>query len=230
MVHQTDLAVGRLLAALDQMKLADNTMVVFTADNGGLRFEGRRKQAVTSNAPLRAGKGHLYEGGIREPLIVRWPGVVRHGSVSETPVSSVDFLPTIAEAAGSGAALPRGVDGVSLLPLLRGRDRLKDRALFWHYPHYSNQGGVPSSAVREGDYKLIEFLEDHRLELFHLGRDLGERENLIRKEPRAAARLHKRLQDWRQSVNAAMPKPNPAYDLAGEDQGLTGKEPPTAPA
>ncbi|MCC6862218.1 MAG: sulfatase [Bryobacterales bacterium] len=229
MVHHTDLATGRLLAVLDELKLADNTVVVFTSDNGGLRFEGARKQAATSNAPLRAGKGHLYEGGIREPLIVRWPGVTPAGSTCPVPVSSVDFLPTLSEAAGSREELPRRVDGVSLLPLLRGRGRIPPRPLFWHYPHYSNQGGVPSSAIREGGYKLIEFLEDGRLELFHLARDPGETRNLVRKEPGVAARLHRRLKSWRESVGAAMPQPNPAYDPAREDQGLAGREPATPP-
>ncbi len=226
MVHHADLATGRLLAALDEMQLGDRTLVLFTSDNGGLRFEGGRTTLVTSNAPLRAGKGHLYEGGIREPLLVRWPGVVKPGSVCEVPVCSVDLLPTICEAAG--ARVPRDVDGVSLVPLLRGRD-LGQRPLFWHYPHYSNQGGVPSSAVREGDYKLIEFLTDGRLELFHLGRDIGERENLVRKEARTAERLHRMLREWRTSVDAAMPAPNPGFDAAREDQGLTGVEPPTPP-
>ncbi len=226
MIHEADAAVGRVLRALDDLRLADRTLVVFNSDNGGLRYEGSRKQSVAVNAPLRAGKGHLYEGGIREPLIVRWPGVVKPGTTCDSPVSSVDFLPTFVEAAG--VKPPGGIDGISIQPLLRGKT-LKPRPLFWHYPHYSNQGGKPSSAVREGDWKLIEFLEDGRLELFHIGRDIGERENLVRREPRVAARLQKLLQDWRISVNAAMPQPNPNYDPAREDQGLTGDEPPTPP-
>ncbi|MBI1896499.1 MAG: sulfatase [Acidobacteria bacterium] len=230
MVHQMDLAVGRVLDALDRMKLAGNTLVMLTSDNGGLRYEGGRKQPVTDNAPWRAGKGHLYEGGIREPLLVRWPGRIRPGSTSDAPVSGIDYLPTVREAAAVREPLPHGVDGVSLMPVLRGTGTLRPRPLFWHYPHYSNQGGVPSSAVREGDWKLLEFLEDGRIELFHLGRDPGERTNLARREAKVAARLHRLLDTWRKSVNAAMPRPNPAYDPARAGQGLTGAEPPTPPA
>jgi arylsulfatase A-like enzyme len=193
------------------------------SDNGGLVYEGSRKEAVTSNAPLRAGKGHLYEGGIREPMMIRWPGVTQAGRICDVPVSSIDFFPTILEMAGAPA--PAGIDGASLASVLRGGTAPRREALFWHYPHYSNQGGVPSGAVRAGDYKLIGFFEDGRLELYNLARDIGEARNLAASEPRRAAHMHDMLVRWRESVGAAMPKPNPNYDPARADQGLTGANP-----
>ena len=164
MVESADDSVGRLLKSLDDAGLSQRTVVFFFSDNGGVRYQGRRKPPVTNNSPLRAGKGHLYEGGIREPLMVRWPGVTHGGSLCDQPVSSVDFVPTICEMTGTR---PRFTDGVSLAGALRG-GKPPERPLFWHYPHYSDQGGAPGGAVRLGDWKLIEFYEDGRLELFHL--------------------------------------------------------------
>lgn len=225
MVESFDTAVGQLRTHLNELEIDDNTVLIVTSDNGGLRFEGSRKQPITDNSPLRAGKGHLYEGGIREPLLVYWPGVTKAGAVVDTPVSSIDYMPTIAEIAGARA--PAGIDGASLAPLLRSRGALKRDALYWHYPHYSNQGGVPSGAIRRGDWKLIHFYEDDRQELFNLAADSSERRNLVAKEPRLAADLFRRLQKWRTSVNAQMPAVNPVYDAAKADQGLVGVEPPT---
>ncbi|MCL5745877.1 MAG: sulfatase, partial [Acidobacteria bacterium] len=225
MVESLDEGVGQVLTAIDRTGMADRTMVMFFADNGGLRYEGKSARSVTDNAPLRAGKGHLYEGGIREPLIVRYPGVSRPGSTVDTPVSSVDFFPTMCDAAG---VAPGDVDGVSLLPLLRG-GTLKPRPLFWHYPHYSNQGGEPGSAIREGDWKLIEFHKDGRRELFNLREDLSEKLNLIEKEPAVARRLAAKLDEWRRKSGAAMPQKNPNADPAWPGWGLTGEEKPTPP-
>jgi arylsulfatase A-like enzyme len=225
MVETLDTSVGQLLKALDDSGQAKDTIVVFFSDNGGVRYQAKRPKPVTNNAPLRAGKGHLYEGGIREPLMIRWPGVTRAGSVIHDPVSSVDFVPTLCEAAG--AKFPK-VDGVSIRPLLEGR-RMPERPLFWHYPHYSDQGGKPGAAVRLGDWKLIEFYEDNRLELFNVKDDIGERRNLINREPARAKKLHGLLSDWRQSVSASMPKANPAYDPARASEELTGYEQPTPP-
>ncbi len=225
MVESADDSMGQLLKALDDSGQAGNTIVIFFSDNGGVRFQGAQPKPVTSNSPLRAGKGHLFEGGIREPLMIRWPGITRPGTTIDTPVSSVDFFPTICDA----AAAPAGtVDGRSLLPLLRGENS-KERPLFWHYPHYSDQGGRPSGAIRLGDWKLIEFYEDGRLELFHLADDAGEQRNLVRREADRAKKLQGMLSDWRHSVNAAMPSPNPQYDPAHSGEGLTGYEPPTPP-
>jgi arylsulfatase A len=223
MIASLDENVGRILKKLDDLDLARHTAIFFMSDNGGVVNEGTRKEPVTSNAPLRAGKGHVYEGGIREPMMVRWPGVTRAGTVNHTPVSSVDFYPTILEMAG--ANILTGGDGASFVPLLRGRS-LRREPLFWHYPHYSNQGGPPAGAVRSGDYKLIEFYEDGRLELYNLARDIGESEDLSKSEPKRAAELHAALKKWRQSVDAAMPTENPKYDPATADQGLAGANPP----
>ncbi len=225
MVETMDTAAGQLLKSLDESGRADQTIVVFFSDNGGVRYQGKRPKPITSNAPLRAGKGHLFEGGIREPLLIRWPGVSKPGAVIDTPVSSVDFFPTFCEAMGVSAGK---VDGVSLRPLLEGRS-IGDRPLFWHYPHYSDQGGRPSSAIRAGDWKLIEFLEDGHLELYNLRDDIGERKNLANREPDRARQLRATLAAWRKSVNASMPKPNPNYDPARSSEGLTGYEPATPP-
>jgi len=200
-------------------------MVIFFSDNGGVRYQARQPRPITSNSPLRAGKGHLFEGGIREPLMIRWPGVTRPGTVIDTPVSSIDFFPTICQAVGTPAG---AVDGRSLLPLLGGNQG-PERPLFWHYPHYSDQGGKPAGAVRLGDWKLLEFYEDGRLELFHLADDPGEQRNLVRREAARAKKLHALLAEWRRSVGAVMPSPNPQYDPARASEELTGYEQPTPP-
>ena len=225
MVESFDQSLSRVRKKLTDAGVASNTIIIVTSDNGGLRYEGASKKLITDNSPLRAGKGHVYEGGIREPLIVYWPGVTKAGEVVDTPVLSIDFFPTMIEMAGLPAR--DRVDGISLVPLLRDGRAPKRDALYWHYPHYSNQGGVPSAAVRQGDWKLIEFYEDGRLELFHLRNDPGEKRNLVKTEPKRAAELHTLLKRWRAEVNAAMPTPNPAYDPAKADQGLTGAEQPT---
>jgi arylsulfatase A-like enzyme len=225
MIEQVDQAMGRLLTAIDDAGVADRTVVVFTSDNGGLRFENNQKEYVTDNTPLRAGKGHLYEGGIRVPSILRWPGVARAGSTSDLPFSTVDYMNTFAMAAG---AMPPRNEGQNLRPLLMG-GRIQPKPLYWHFPHYSNQGSVPSGAVRSGAWKLIEFYEDGRLELFNVVRDIGETRNLIQKEPERAKRLHAMLKKWRQDGQMDMPVPNPNYDPAKADQGLTGVEKPTPP-
>ncbi|WP_321477561.1 sulfatase [uncultured Paludibaculum sp.] len=225
MRESMDQSVGRVMEAVEKSGAADNTLLMFFSDNGGLRYEGKSPSAVTDNAPLRAGKGHLYEGGIREPLIVRYPGVAKPGTVIDAPVCSVDFLPTFAEMAGQQ---PGDVDGVSLLPLLRG-GRLKPRPLFWHYPHYSNQGGAPGSAIREGNWKLIEFHADSRRELFNLADDPGEHRNLIRRQPKIAGQLYAKLDAWRKASGAIMPTRNPNADPAWPGFQLTGEEKPTPP-
>ena len=227
MVESFDQSLGRIRKTLDELGIAGETILIVTSDNGGLRYEGRSKNPVTDNSPLRAGKGHLYEGGIREPLLINWPGVTRPGTVIDTPVSSVDFLPTIMEMAGVAAPGRDAVDGLSLTGELRGRARLRERPLFWHYPHYSNQGGEPGGAVRLGNWKLIEFYDEKRLELFNLAQDQAETRNLVNLEPERAKNLHRLLDDWRRDVEASMPVPNPAYDPATSDQGLTGAEKPT---
>jgi arylsulfatase A-like enzyme len=207
MVESMDRSVGEILRALDELKLAERTIVVFTSDNGGLSVKEGPHTPATSNAPLRAGKGYLYEGGLRVPWIVAGPGIPAR--VSDVPVSSVDLFPTLLEAAG--LKVPSGLDGVSLLPHLKGGAGPERDALFWHYPHYSNQGGRPGGAVRAGTWKLIEHYEDGRLEIFDLAKDPGEADDRAAAEPARAAELRRRLEAWRQSVGAKMPTPNPDY-------------------
>jgi arylsulfatase A-like enzyme len=226
MVEAMDASVGNVLEAVDRAGIADRTMVVFFADNGGLNFEGKGKVKITDNSPLRAGKGHLYEGGIREPLVMRLPGGIKRGTVIHTPVCSVDFLPTFCDMAGLKCG---NVDGVSLAPLLHG-GKLKPRPLFWHYPHYSNQGGEPGSAIRDGDWKLIEFHADGRRELFNLKDDAGEKVNRIARRPEVAKRLAAKLDEWRKQSGAIMPAKNPNADPAWPGFQLTGAERPTPPA
>jgi arylsulfatase A-like enzyme len=219
MVEAMDRAVGKVLKQLDELGLAENTVVIFTSDNGGLSTS---EGSPTSNAPLRAGKGWMYEGGIREPLLVRWPGVIKAGTVTATPVSSPDFFPTVLEIAGSSASTAeRAWDGESLLPVWKG-GTLPERSLFWHYPHYGNQGSAPASAVRHGKWKLIEWLEDGKLELFNLEEDLGETNNLVASESALVTHLKRRLDEWRKQVGALMPVENPAYDPSKPDGRMAG--------
>jgi arylsulfatase A-like enzyme len=214
MVEAMDQAVGKVLAKLDELQLRENTLVIFTSDNGGLSTS---EGWPTSNLPLRAGKGWMYEGGIREPFLVRWPAVIKPGakvapgSDCSTPISSPDLFPTLMEAAQAQPDGQQTRDGVSLVPLLRG-EVLQDRALFWHYPHYGNQGGAPAAAIRRGDWKLIHWYEGDRLELFHLATDLGEQNNVAAKEPERVAKLRAELDHWRAQVGAKLPTPNPAFD------------------
>jgi arylsulfatase A len=208
MVETMDANVGRILQALEDAGVAGNTIVVFYSDNGGLATS---EGWPTTNLPLRAGKGWLYEGGVRVPLIVRWPGVVPPGTVSDVPVRDIDFFPTLADVAHAPLPDSHHVDGVSILPVLRGGTALEPRSLFWHYPHYSNQGGRPGGAVREGDLKLIEFFEDDRLELYDLFADIGEQRNLIAERRHDAERLHQLLRAWRARVGAVVPGQNPDF-------------------
>ena len=208
MTEQMDTAIGRVLAAIDRAGIADRTIVIFMSDNGGLSTaEGHS----TSNLPLRGGKGWLYEGGVREPWIVLVPGVTKAGSVCATPVISTDFYPTILELAGLPLNPQQHRDGVSLVPLLKAGE-LNRGSLFWHYPHYGNQGGAPSGAVRDGDWKLIEWYEDGALELYNIAQDIGEKNNLAVQHPDKVKALHEKLIAWRKDVNAVMPTPNPNFD------------------
>lgn len=197
MVEAMDLAVGRVLKQLDGLGLAESTIVVFTSDNGGLSTS---EGSPTSNLPLRGGKGWMYEGGIREPWIWRVPGVTTPGSSSAVPISSVDLLPTVLELTNA-PPVEHEIDGVSVAAALRG-GAMPERPLFWHYPHYGNQGGFPASAVRVGDYKLIERLEDGRVHLFDLGEDIGETNDLADAQPERVARMRALLHDWYREVDA----------------------------
>jgi arylsulfatase A-like enzyme len=210
MVESVDDSVGQILTKLDALGITDRTIVVFFSDNGGLWPHS------TSNAPLRAGKGYLYEGGIREPMIVKWQHHTRPGSTCPVPVASVDFLPTLLEMAG--VKPPDKVDGESIVPLLEQSGTVRRSALYWHYPHYWNGNAVrPAGAVRSGDWKLIEHYEDMRVELFNLKNDLSEANDLAASHPDVTSQLRTLLHDWRQSVGAQMPRPNPNFRPAGSN-------------
>jgi arylsulfatase A-like enzyme len=207
MVESVDDATGRILAALDELGIADRTVVVFTSDNGGL-------DGVTSNLPLRSGKGYPYEGGIRVPWIVRWPGVVAPGTVCDEPVASVDLLPTIREAAGIARDGDDGptIDGRSLVPLLAGKGSIERDAIFWHFPHYRGRDVVPYSIVRAGDWKLIRRYEGKEHELYDLASDLPETTDLSEKRPEKVKELERLLDAWLRDVRARMPIPNPDHE------------------
>ena len=214
MVQSVDESVGRVMQKLADLGIERNTIVVFTSDNGGL---STAEGWPTSNVPLRGGKGWHYEGGVREPLIVCWPGVTKPGSLCRAPMISTDYYPTLLEMAGLPLRPHQHLDGVSLVPLLKG-DAPAERPIFWHYPHYSNQGGGPGGAVKVGDFKLIEWFEDIRVELFNLKDDLGEHHNLAAAMPERIAALRRQLHDWRQNVDAAMPTPNPDFNPSAKGE------------
>lgn len=208
MVEAMDQAVGKVLAKLDELGLADNTIVLFTSDNGGLSTS---EGWPTSNLPLRGGKGWLYEGGIRVPFLVRWPKVVKPGMEVSTPVCSPDLMPTLLEVAGASPPESHALDGHSIVPLLRG-ESLAERPLFWHYPHYGNQGGAPGAAIRIGDWKLIEWYEDDRVQLFNLANDLSEQTDLAASEPDRVQSLRAKLHVWQKEVGAKFPAANGGFD------------------
>ena len=203
MVESVDDATGKILAALDELGIADRTVVIFTSDNGGLL-------GSTDNAPLRSGKGFPYEGGIRVPWIVRWPGAVKPGSTSSVPVSSIDILPTLLELAGAPLPKDRPIDGLSLVPLLKQSGTLDRRDLFWHYPHYR----FPRGTLRHRAFGRLEadqVVPGRRVELYNLADDLGERNDLAASMPEKVRQLDARLTAWTRSVGAKMPKANPNY-------------------
>lgn len=210
MVESVDDAAGAVLAALEEAGVAGRTLVAFTSDNGGLL-------GSTNNAPLRSGKGYPYEGGIRVPLLVRWPGRIPPGSVSAEPVSSIDWFPTILEAAGAGLPEGREIDGVSLLEHLEsgGAKPLPRRSLFWHFPHYRGPDVAPYSIVRSGGWKLIRWYEGPTVELFHLADDPSESRNLAASLPDRVRELDAELAAHLEAVGARLPRPNPAYRVEG---------------
>ncbi len=206
MVAAVDDSVGRVLAKLDELGLADDTVVFFFSDNGGLCTLGRRP-GPTCNLPLRSGKGWLYEGGVREPTIIRAPGITKPGSVCDTPVVSMDFFPTILELAGLPPMPERHADGVSLLPLLEGGAVVAPRPLWWHYPHYHGSTWTPGASIRDGDWKLIEFYHWGKVELYDLANDPGEQHDLSRENPAKTKELLGKLRALQQRFGAKMPQP-----------------------
>ena len=210
MLETLDKSVGSLMQKLAEAKLTDNTIVVFFSDNGHLGPKDCK--------PLRGSKADLYEGGIREPLLVRWPGVVKAGTTCNVPVISCDFFPTLLEVVGRKATDP-AVDGESIMPLLKQTGKLKRDAIYWHYPHYHGLGIAPSGAIRQGRYKLIEWFEksidgagtDGAAELYDLEKDMGEQNNLAKSKPQITAELYEKLKTWRKNVGAQEMTKNPAY-------------------
>jgi arylsulfatase A-like enzyme len=200
MVERMDRAVGRVLEELERSGLGENTVICFMSDNGGLSTS---EGSPTSNLPYRGGKGWLYEGGIREPYMIAWPGETDSGGTCDVPVISTDFYPTLLDILGVPSIPDQHRDGVSLVPLLRGEeDAIARDALFWHYPHYSNQGGFPGGAIRSGDFKLIERFENGRTHLYDLSRDPGERQDLAADRPELVEALRERLHSWYRDVGA----------------------------
>ena len=205
MLEQLDSAIGRVLDAVEKNGLTQKTILVFMSDNGGLSTS---EGTPTSNIPLRAGKGWPYEGGVREPMIVVAPGVTQPGSSCDSPVISTDFYPTLLQLAGLDLKPRQHLDGVSFVPLLKGGGMNRGKPLFWHYPHYGNQGGAPHGSIRDGDWKLIEWYEDGALELYNIPQDLSEKNNLAAQQPEKVKELHGKLTAWRKEVGAIMPTPN----------------------
>ena len=209
MVAAVDDSVGVLLDKLTELKLDKNTVVIFFSDNGGLSTLGRLGPGC--NLPLRAGKGWLYEGGVREPTIIRAPDVTQPNSVSHKPMVSMDFFPTMLDLAGLPLQPKLHVDGQSLLPHLKGDDS-GQRTFYWHYPHYHGSTWKPGASIRDGDWKLIEFYHYKNFELYNLADDPGERQNLAKAKPTKAKLMRAKLLAWQMQMQAKMPVPNPDYD------------------
>ncbi len=210
MVENLDTNIGRVLDCLKAEGLENDTIVIFYSDNGGL---ATAEGSPTTNKPLCEGKGWMYEGGTREPLIIRWPGHIAPNTMIETPVTSTDFYPTLLEAAGLPLMPEQHMDGVSILPLLEQQNQpdLEERPIFWHYPHYSNQGCTPGCSVRQGHWKLLEFFEDGKLELYDIYNDVGETKDVSAEHPDIVAKLKALLDAWKLDVKARIPQPNPHY-------------------
>ena len=204
MVEAMDEHIGDVLSFLKTSGLEENTIVCFTSDNGGLSTS---EGSPTSNLPLRGGKGWTYEGGIREPFIVRWPGVTSPGAVCDVPVMSLDLFPTLVTAGGGKIHRKMTVDGVDLSPVLSGKGAIKRDSLFWHYPHYSNQGGFPSGAIRNGPWKLIERYEDGKVHLYNLDLDIGESTDVADEHPNRVTSMRQELHEWYRTVDAKFLEP-----------------------
>jgi arylsulfatase A len=213
MIESVDQAVGKIMSTLDELNVEDRTVVIFTSDNGGITWWDDMKE---NNLPLRDQKGTPYEGGIRVPLIVKWPGEVEAGNVCHEPVLSVDFFPTICQMAEVRPPADRVIDGRSLVPLLKKSGSLNREAIFWHFPHYRGRA-APYSIMRAGDWKLIRFYEDNRLELYNLKNDLSEKNDVAGQFPERVKRMNDELSNWLLYTKAKMPKPNPHYDTSAQE-------------
>jgi arylsulfatase A-like enzyme len=209
-IETLDDSVGRLLGKIDELELREKTIFIFTSDNGGLHVPELRDNPPTHNTPFRAGKGFLYEGGLRIPLIVRWPGRIKSGAVTAAPVINTDLMPTLLDLVGIKP--PANLDGRSYARLLTGSGNTTSRTFLWHFPHYNNQGGRPSGAVREGNWKLLEFYDDGKAELYNLEQDIGEQHDLADREPKRVAAMRASLAAWRKQIGAQENTPNTNFD------------------
>ncbi|WP_281614753.1 sulfatase [Flammeovirga sp. SubArs3] len=221
MVESMDENIGRLLKTLKEEGLAENTIIIFTSDNGGLSTSSSAN-APTSNLPLKAGKGWVYEGGIREPLLIHWPKKIKEGKICEEPVISTDFYPTILDMIGSDQQIEQHLDGISLKPLLKNNKSKLDReAIYFHYPHYHHINSMgPAGAIRMGDYKLVERFEDMSYELFDLKNDIGETKNISKEHPELTAKMKQKLHEWREKTGAIMPTKNNNYDISKDKNAV----------
>ncbi len=208
MMENMDWNIGRMLDKLKQLNLDENTLVIFTSDNGGL---STAEGSPTANAPLRAGKGWLYEGGIRVPLIMYWKGKIVAGTTSDLPVTTADLYPTIASAITKNYKKDKSIDGENIFQQLAKPQAYQNRNLFWHYPHYSNQGGKPGSAIREGNYKLIYNYEDETMELYDVVKDISEKNNIANANSQIVKKMNKKLFAWLKQNAALYPNKNPNY-------------------
>jgi len=213
MMEQLDQSIGLVLAKLDELGIADNTIVCFTSDNGGV---SSGDAYATSNLPLRGGKGRQWEGGIREPYYIKAPGVTQAGSTTDVLASGIDWYPTLLDLCGIEIPKKQKIDGISLVSTLRQKPT-SARPLFWHYPHYGNQGGEPCSIIMQGDWKLIHYLETGHDELYHLGKDIGEQNDLFTKHPKLTKEMRARLDLWLKKTNAKFPVPDVQFDSAKRD-------------
>jgi len=216
MIETMDDAVGIVLDRLDKLGLDKNTIVCFTSDNGGVSSGDAYS---TSNMPLRGGKGRQWEGGIREPYYIKVPGVTKPGGTSDVPVNGIDWYPTLLELAGITVPVNQSVDGVSIVPILKG-GKISKRPLYWHYPHYGNQGGEPSSIISQNDWKLIHYHEDGRDEIYHLVNDPNETTDLAKSETKRVKRLRKKLDAWLKETKARLPTKDTQVDLAKREARL----------
>ena len=211
-IETLDDTVGRLMARLDALKLADNTILIFTSDNGGLHVPEGPHSKITHNSPYRAGKGFVYQGGLRIPLIVRWPGHVPAGKVTDEPVVNTDWVPTLMDLVSQ--SIPTGLDGISFAAMLTGQGPAPQRKFFWHFPHYTNQGSRPTGAMRDGPWMMVEYYDEEETELYDLRHDIRETQDLASSQPERVTQMRAALAAWRTQVNAQSNTPNPDFDAS----------------
>jgi len=206
LIETLDDTIGILMGKLDELNISENTIFVFTSDNGGLHVPEANHERVTHNSPYRAGKGYIYEGGQRVPLIIRWPGHIKGNTVIDAPVNNIDWIPTLLELAG--APVPQSIDGISFAKGLLG-EPIPDRKIFWHFPHYTNQGGRPSGAMRDGKWLLVELYDENKVELYDIGSDVEEKQDLAEENPDVVSTMLSELAAWRKENDVQYNTPNP---------------------